>query len=196
MLRARVIGKQVFLRPLERSDIDAGYHDWINDYEVSRGLLNSFPQTREDLEAYLERSAQPDCVIFAVCDKADDTFIGTTRLSSIDWVHRHAIYGGMIGPAEYRGKGYGSDMLVQILRYGFHFLGLNRIWSAAWIEHEVTLKSNLDKVGMKKEGILRQHVFKNGEFHDCVALGILREDFDKKHGGPEAWDAIQRGREQ
>lgn len=194
MKRAIVVGKRVYLRPIEKSDIDAGYHDWINDYEVFRGLLNPLPQTREALEAYIDRSRQPDCVFFAVCEKDTNRFIGTTRLSSIDWIHRNGVYGGMIGPAEYRGKGYGSDMLIQILRYGFHFLGLNRVWSVAWIEHEVTLRANLEKVGMKKEGVLRKHVYKNGEFHDCIVLGILRTDFDKKHGGPEAWDDIQRGR--
>lgn len=192
MKRAVVVGRQIYLRPLEYEDIEGGYHDWINDYEVFRGLLSPLPQTRESLANYVDRSRQPDCVIFAVCDKESDRFIGTTRLSSIDWIHRNGVYGGMIGPAAFRGKGYGSDMLIQIIRYGFHFLGLNRIWSAAWIEHEVTLKANLEKVGMKNEGTMRNHVYKDGEFHDCVVLGILRSDFDEKHGGPESWSEIQR----
>jgi len=35
----------------------------------------------------------------------------------------------------------------------------------------------LAKVGMKREGRLRQHVRKNEVFEDVVALGVLREDW-------------------
>ncbi len=188
MLRAKVVGEKVYLRPLEVDDIDGGWLDWINDYEVSRGLLSPLPLNRAALEKYLARSSESDCTIFAVCDKENDAFIGTTRLSSIDWVNRVAAYGGIIGPESYRGSGYGTDMLLQILRYGFHYLGLNRIWSAAWVENEISVASN-DKLGMKREGILRQHVFKQGRFHDCIVLGMLRSEFDELHGSPAEWAA-------
>ena len=186
MIRARVVGKNVYLRPLERADIEAGWHDWINDDLINRNLVNPLPQNRDAMEKYFDSSQGSHCVMFAICDKQTDRYIGNARLSQIDWIHRTALYGRIIGPEDARGKGWGSDALIQLLRYGFHYLGLNRIWSSAWIENDVSLASN-DKIGMTREGILRQFVYKNGGFHDCVVLAMLREDFDRIHGGPGTW---------
>ena len=186
MIRAKVVGEKTYLRPLERSDLNQGYHDWINDAEASIGLINPLPVNFDALESYFNDSRSPHCVMFAICDRENDAYIGNARLSQIDWVHRTALYGRLVGPPEYRGKGYGTDALIQLLRYGFHFIGLNRIWSSAWIENEATLASN-DRAGMTREGILHQYVYKNGCFHDCVILAMLREDFDRLHGGPEYW---------
>ncbi len=181
MKRAVVVGKQIYLRPMELEDIERGYHDWINDYEVSRGLLSPLPQTKEALAAYVERSRQADCVIFAVCDKETDTFIGTTRLSSIDWIHRNSVYGGMIGPAEFRGRGFGLDMWTQLFKYGFESLGLNRLWTTVSAENEASLSVHRKISGLKEEGRLKEHVFKQGRFIDCIVFGIIRSDFTPEY---------------
>jgi [ribosomal protein S5]-alanine N-acetyltransferase len=188
MPRARVSGKQIYLRPLERSDLTEEYLDWINDPAVNTHILASgFPVNRDSLESYYENSQPPECAMFAICDLKNDRHMGNARLSRIDWIHRSALYGRMIGPAEYRGKGYGSDALVQLLRYAFHHLGLNRIWSVAVIQNEISLGSN-DKIGMTREGIMKQYFFINGQYVDGVALSMLREDFDRIHGDPAYWE--------
>jgi ribosomal-protein-alanine N-acetyltransferase len=182
-----MIGEAIYLRPLEREDIDRGWLDWINDPLNTPGLWTPRPRTREDMIRYYETACQGDNVAaFAVCDRETDRFVGNARLSEIDWVHRVAYYGRLMSP-EFSGKGYGSDALIQLLRYGFHKLGLNRIWSSAWVGNRISIQSNR-KVGMVEEGILRQNVFKNGRFEDAVILAMIREDFDRIHGGPEAWE--------
>jgi [ribosomal protein S5]-alanine N-acetyltransferase len=40
----------------------------------------------------------------------------------------------------------------------------------------------LEKVGMKREGLLRQPVRKWGKFEDVVLLAILREDWQRDSG--------------
>ena len=37
----------------------------------------------------------------------------------------------------------------------------------------------LDMNGSKREGILRDHIYKNGTYHDVVVRGILREEWDQ-----------------
>ena len=54
------------------------------------------------------------------------------------------------------------------------------------MENQASLGSN-DKVGMQREGILREYVYANGKFHDTVVLAMLRKDFDELHGGPDSW---------
>lgn len=184
MVRTTVVGKKVYLRPIEREDIDAGWHEWINDPEANIGRTDVFPLNRDQLVRYFEAQG-PDSLMFAVCDKQTDKYIGNARLHSIDWVHRSAGYGRLMSP-ECQGKGYGTDALIQLLRYGFHTLGLNRIYTFVWAGNAASLASN-ERVGVTREGVLRQAFFKNGRFQDGIVLAMLREDFDRLHGGPEAW---------
>ena len=186
--RARVLGNKVFLRPMERDDINDEYLCWVNDSSINTYILQSgFPVNHEAAIEYFERSQPPSAVYFAVCDIETCTHIGNARLSLIDPIHRVATYGRLIGHPEFRGKGFGSDALIQLLRYGFHHLGLNRIWSSAVTENRASLGSN-DKVGMTREGLLREYIYANGKFHDTIVLAMLRSDFDELHGGPDVWE--------
>jgi RimJ/RimL family protein N-acetyltransferase len=185
--RARVLGKLCYLRPLERTDLTEDYLSWVNDTSANSYILaTGFPINRDMLERYFEASQPPDAVIFAICDRENGYHFGNARLSYIDWVHRMARYGRLIGDQNYRGRGYGTEALILLLRYGFHHLGLNRIWSAAVIENEPSLESN-DRVGMTREGVLRDFVWANGKFNDAISLSMLRREFDEKHGSPESW---------
>ena len=188
MKRALVFGENVYLRPIEREDMDKGWLDWINDRSIQRHLASTLPNTRESLERYWAASQPPNATMFAICLHEDDTYIGNARLSKIDWISRKCTYGWIIGESKHRGRGLGSEALVLLLRYGFHDLGMNRIFTSVIMENEASLASN-DKVGMAREGIRRQDIWRNGRFVDTVHLAMLRKDFDRLHGGPDDWDA-------
>ncbi len=187
--RATMLGEKVFLRPFERTDITDDYLDWVNDPELNAYILaTGFPVNYDRAVAYYENSQAPSAVYFAVCDIETGTHIGNARLSLIDWINRVATYGRIVGHQDYKRKGYGTDALIQLLRFGFHQLGINRIWSSAVEENFRSLGSN-DKVGMVREGQLREYVYANGKFHDTIVLAMLRKDFDRIHGGPDEWAA-------
>ena len=119
--------------------------------------------------------------MFAICLKENDKYIGNARLGNIDWINKCSTYGRLIGAEEYKNKGLGSEALILLLKYGFKTLGLNRIASSALATNIISIKSNI-KIGMKKEGILRQASFKNGKYIDRVQLSMLSKDFFKKYG--------------
>ena len=124
MKRALVFGENVYLRPIEREDIDKGWLDWINDRAIQRHLASTSPNTRESLERYWAASQPPNATMFAICLHEDDMYIGNARLSTFDWISRKCRYGWIIGDSKHRGRGLGSEALVLLLRYGFHNLGM------------------------------------------------------------------------
>lgn len=191
MKKAKIVGEKVYLRPLELADIDNGWSEWINDISVNRNLAGVFPVTKEDLERYYRESQPPKAVMFAVCLIEDGKYIGNARLSKIDWINRSCEYGRLIGDGNFRGRGYGTEALKLLFHYGFHHLGMNRIFSSAWIENEVSLSSN-SKMGMRREGVMKEAVFKNGKFVDVVLLSMTRSEFDKLHGDGEDWYQKQK----
>lgn len=181
-----VTGEKVYLRALERQDIP-DWHRWFKDPLATEGLLGANPQSLDDITAYFEMNQKTtDAIMFAVCNRSDDRYIGNVRLSSIDCIHRSAAYGIFIGHPGFRNGGYGSDALIQLFRHGFHNMGLNRIWSIVSSHNPASLKSS-EKCGMTVEGIARRCLFKRGQFVDGVYYGILRADFDRLHGDPDYW---------
>ena len=183
MKRARLIGERTYLRPFEKTDLSDDYLDWMNDPSVINNILGATrPVTRATLERYLESlEADPSMVMFAACTIEDDLHIGNARISHIDMQNRRCRYGRIIGHPEYRGRGYGSDILIQLLRYGVHHLGMNRMWTAVASQNQGSIKSN-EKVGMVKEGLLREFIWANGQFHDAWAISMLRQEFYERYG--------------
>ena len=65
----------------------------------------------------------------------------------------------------------------EIIRFGFEQLGLNRIFGE-FMAGNVASGPVMEKVGMKYEGRLRQHMKKWGEFQDMIVYSILRSEFE------------------
>lgn len=190
-LRAKMIGERVHLRGIEPEDIDRGWFDWINDITLNQFIETPYPRSRQDLVEYIAACQPPNNMLFAVCANEDGTYIGNARLAQIDAVNRVAGYGRLIGHPDYRGKGYGTEALVLLMRYAFHHLGLNRVQGGPIIGNDRSIRSN-EKAGMTIEGIMRQRFWKNGTFYDARLVSMLREDFDRIHGTPEEWEARER----
>ena len=66
------------------------------------------------------------------------------------------------------------NLLDGFVSFGFQELGLNRIWAAAFVSNPAS-SNVMKKVGMKQEGIFREHVIKWGRAEDLVYYAILEE---------------------
>ena len=65
-----------------------------------------------------------------------------------------------------------------MLVHAFNNLNLNR--GFLYILEENKRSINLaKKCGFIEEGILRHHIYKNGEYKNLLIMGILKEDFIK-----------------
>ena len=57
-------------------------------------------------------------------------------------------------------------------------LKFNKLVSEVLAFNEIIIKIH-QRFGSKIEGTLRQHIFKNGKYHDVIVLGILKEEWEK-----------------
>lgn len=171
-------GKLVYLRALERQDLEGDYRIWINDREVTRFTeAGIFPANSDDLVRYFENNTnRNDVVMFAVIDKATGKHIGNARVYGISWVHRTCERGIMIGAKEYWGKGYGLETINLVSKYVFEYLNLNKVKSGTFAENIGVHKVN-ERAGYKREGEARQEVFCDGEYHDVINWGLLKSDY-------------------
>lgn len=116
---------------------------------------------------------------FVVKPIDSNKIIGVVFLNHIHPIYKTGEFGITLGSPEYRGRGYGKDMLITLIKYGFEELNLNRIWCEVYSNNESIHLYR--KIGFKDEGILRQHVFKNGEYLDSYMLGMLKGEYNEKY---------------
>jgi RimJ/RimL family protein N-acetyltransferase len=81
-----------------------------------------------------------------------------------------------LGAEEARGKGVARRALRLLHEYGFKEVGLARIWAEVYGFNTASLQL-LKGLGYQREGVLRQHVFRQGRRVDSLLLGILREEW-------------------
>lgn len=66
-----------------------------------------------------------------------------------------------------------------MIRFGFEKLALNKIEGCALIRNPASIRV-LEKIRMKREGILRQHACRWGRFDDLACFGILRSEWQSQ----------------
>ena len=79
----------------------------------------------------------------------------------------------------YWNHGYTTEAAKACIDFGFKKLRLRKI-EAHYILSNPASGRVMDKIGMKKEGYLRQHLMKSGLIHDVIAYGILNDEGPNK----------------
>lgn len=181
MINPFLVGRTIYLSPLSREDISDRYIGWLNDPEVCRDNSHAtFPNTLEKAIAYVDSVQARDTELaFAVRRVSGDEHIGNVALNRINWVHRTAELAILIGEKDAWNKGVGSEAYELLIQHGFNVLNLNRIASIQ-VARNTGMVRVCEKNGMQKEGVLRQLLFRNGEYLDGVIYSILRAEWQSK----------------
>ncbi len=174
----RLSTARLHLRPFNRDDASvvaalAGHRDIASTtlripHPYQEGMARAWIDSHEQL--ILQGKAIP--LAIELSERGE--LIGAIGLE-IAAIHERAEIGYWIG-VPYWGKGYCTEAAQEIVRYGFEVLRLNRL-VAHYFERNSASGRVIEKLGMRREGVLRRHVKKWGEFEDLVACGILREEY-------------------
>lgn len=170
-------GELIYLRPLLKSDIEGGYKNWLNDQEVTQyNSHGRFPMTIEKLESYINSSNNTaNLIVLAVIDVHTNMHIGNISLQSINWIDRNAEIAFLLGEKSYWGKGVMLEAGSVLIKHAFKALNLHRIYCATSSVNSGMQKLAL-KLGMTKEGIRKEAIYKNGEYHDIIEFGIINKN--------------------
>lgn len=104
--------------------------------------------------------------------------IGYCSIINIDLRNQKADLGGtIIGDPIYRGKGYGKEAQIMMLKYCFEELPLHKVYGYSLADHKITERMMLS-LGFQIDGVLRDEVFKNGEFKSLTIYSILRNEYE------------------
>ena len=172
-----IIGDQVALGPLRR-DLVPLYQRWRNDFHVQR-TFGDVPmgRTEEWVTAWYERQATTtDALWFTIYERATLRPIGHTDLFHVDYRNRTAEWGILIGEADARGKGYGTETARLMLDYAFTALGLHSVLLTT-DEYNLAGRRAYEKAGFREFGRRRQCTWMNGRYWDLVYMDCLATEF-------------------
>ncbi len=169
-------GKRVTLRALKDDDYEL-VTEFYND--VGTWVLADddppAPRTRKEVQDELEGFIKTGTVMPFVIE-VDGKVIGDCGLHHFSEHSRTCSFGIAIHGDEYLGKGFGSEAVGLLLRFAFRYRNMRRVWLTVNADNERAIRSYL-KAGFIEEGRLRQHVWQDGEYHDWVYMGLMRDEW-------------------
>ena len=171
-----IYGERIALRAIKPDD-NQMLLDLINDPETEQMIGGmSQPISMEDqMKWFAAQVHSPSVLRCIVACKENDAPLGTIVLSEIDHKNGTAHIHIKMSKNEARGKGYGTDALQTMVSYAFSELRLNCIF-ANILSYNVASKRLFEKCGFKQEGVLRQRIYKLGQFNDVLVYSKLQTD--------------------
>lgn len=170
-------GKNVFLRPFLRKDINKKYLKHINskiNFFLETGKI---PINEIDLiNYYNENKKSKNSILFAAINK-NGAHIGNCSISNIDWINRRCTYGRLIWN-EKKTNGLGSEILKLLQSYIFNTLNLNSMYTGVVSENTASIKSNL-KCGMKIAGKYEESFFRDNRYYDTILFSLTKKQYIK-----------------
>ncbi|WP_146551847.1 GNAT family N-acetyltransferase [Rummeliibacillus sp. SL167] len=171
---------QVFLRPMEKSDMEGIFkvaiHSEIWPY------LSVTLETFEDVQKYVETALTNKKLgiefPFVMIDPKTQEIIGSTRFMAIEPKHNRLEIGfTWLTPAYWR-TAMNTNCKYLLLQYCFEELHLNRVEIKT--DHEnIRAQKAIERIGAQREGILRSHMIrKDGTTRDTVMYSIIYKDWN------------------
>lgn len=169
-------GKLVRLRAFDSSDL-MHCQDYSNDYQIMRGASGGilYPSTVDDEARAMGNNTSYTSgeYQFAIETLEGRQFIGKCGFTKINWKNRVGELAILIGEKGCHGKGYGTDAVATLCKFGFEELNLHKL-KAMVFDFNLPALRCYEKCGFEREGTLKKEIFREGAYHDVVVMGLLR----------------------
>jgi len=146
-----------------------------SDPQVMRYGADAPWRSVDEAVAYLERDRRERAdgqVLRLAAERRDDgVVVGSCALFEFEHACRRAEIGYSLLPAAW-GRGYAQEMVGRLLDHAFGALALNRVEADVDPRNEASTRL-LERLGFRREGLLRERWIVDGEVSDSLIYGLL-----------------------
>lgn len=170
---------KVELRKLTENELEL-MMNWRMREDISQGMFSSIKLTIEDQRKWFEKiKDDPSQIRWVIY--VDDVPVGSMYLVDIDYNNKRCESGWFVAENEYRSLKLAMALQQNMYDFVFDILQFNRIYGYVIDSNKMTLKL-IKLCGIEEEGVLKQHVMKEGTFHDVTVVGLTKEAWHAKKG--------------
>lgn len=171
--------ERLVLRPYSPADARR-VQEMCGDWAVVSTTINlphPYPDGAAEqwISTHADSFRQGTEVTLAITLKPEGLVAGSMSLA-VNKNHRRGELGYMVAK-EHWNHGYCTEAARALMSFGFKVIDLNRI-QATHLTRNPASGRVMQKLGMSREGLLRQHVLNRGAFEDLVMYSILRSEFE------------------
>lgn len=161
------------IRKWRMSDLD-NLVKYANNPKIAENMTDAFPNpyTEEKGIAFIEMSVKPQLTTLFAIDLEGKT-IGGIGLHPKDDIQRKNAELGYWLAEEFWGKGIITQVIPQIVEYGFNNFDIDRIFAKPF-GRNIGSQKVLEKSGFILEARLTNTLIKNGQLEDELIYGIRR----------------------
>lgn len=170
---------KVELRRLTENELEL-IMNWRMREDISQSMFTSEKLTLEGQKKWYEKiKNDPSQIRWVIY--IDDVPVGSIYLYDIDYSNKRCASGWFVAEKEYRSLELAIALQHNLYDYVFENLKLNRIYGYVIDNNKMVVKL-LNLCGMQTEGQLKEHVNKDGVFHDVIVVGLNAREWSKKKG--------------
>jgi len=178
-----VKGKELFegttirLTALKKEDA-ADMAAWYADAEFMRlfDAATAFPISEEQLASRIEEWHKSETrFVFGLRSRKDERLIGIAGLDEVSWRNRVGWLEIGLGRRHWR-QGYGREALRLILGYAFDELDLHKVQLTVFSYNRAAQRL-YECFRFRREGVFREYVYRDGERHDMILMGLLAREW-------------------
>lgn len=175
--KIRISTERLILRLFQKSDAKTVV-TLCNNYNIYKSTLYlPYPYHINDaltwIETHYDNFINDKLYEFAITDEQTGEVVGAIALShNKSFNHGELAY--WIGEP-YWGRGYATEAAKMVLQFAFKEIKLNKVF-ARYFSSNIASGKVMEKIGMKLEGIFKEHIVKEGKYVDLVYCGILEKE--------------------
>jgi UDP-4-amino-4,6-dideoxy-N-acetyl-beta-L-altrosamine N-acetyltransferase len=163
------------LTPLTSDDVEL-VRTWRNSPEVAQYMYTSNEITAEQQAAWFAQVENDPTSRYWIIEYNDQK-IGLASLTGISKTLSSCYWAFYLGDTNIRGAGLGAKIEFNVLEYVFTELKLNKLRCEVMTFNDKVITMH-EKFGFRREAYYRQHVKKDGVWHDVVGLALLKQEWD------------------
>lgn len=169
---------RLMLRAITPDDVDALFRIF-GDLELTRYWGHPTLADRTAAETLAEDiragAASGKLLQWGIALGGTADLIGTCTLASLDRKNRRADIGAALAP-EHHSQGYAEEAVRAVIDHGFGELDLHRLTADVDPRNTPALRL-VERLGFRKEGLLREHYRQNDEWQDGLLFGLLKREW-------------------
>jgi len=174
--------ERVIMREIEKKD-------WVDVHKyASQQLVCQYqpwgPNSEEESEEFVKqvivdaKKKPRSRFVFAIILKGNGNMIGAVELNIQDYTNKIGEIGYIINP-DYWGMRYATEAAKLVIEFSFNKFNLHRIY-ATCDPRNVASSKVLEKIGMTKEGRMREDLLMKDGWRDSLLYSILVQEWKNR----------------